>query len=330
MRFVTVVRLGIGRVNRRPGLVALAWLASLVPALLLVSLAVSDLDQTLSTSTFAAEALHGNRFGVWLDYLHSPANHLQPLWGAIGSRLMLVVLLQIAVSAGLVEALFGRARRADHPFLAGIGRHGWRFVRAAVWFGLAAGVTVGVFAGLIAALRRAAVEAGNGTLSFWGTLALVALAVLALVPVKLAYDLSRVAAAAHNQGSTLRGFFRALGHSVMHPLVLAPTWLVFAIGGLALHLGYLALRGAWMPAGLGGVLLLVLVQQLLLLLHAYLRTGLWAAEIAYFQAIGEPRWCRPRQRRRRASAVSTETHRVAAPPAPPVLEPPAADPAPST
>jgi hypothetical protein len=328
MRFVTVVRLGIARVRRRPGLVALVWLASLVPALLLVSLAYSDLDQTLSYSTFAAEALGGNRFGVWLDYLHSPANHLQPLAGSIKSRLLLVVLLQIAVSAGLVEALFGRARRADHPFLAGIGRHGWRFARAAVWFGLTAAVTVGVFAGLITALRRPAIEAGNGTLSFWGTLALVALAVLALIPVKLAYDLARVAAAAHDQGSTLRGFLRALGHSVRHPLVLVPTWLVFAVGGLALHLGYLALRGAWMPAGPGGVLLLVLVQQLLLFLHAYLRTGLWAAEIAYFQAIGEPRWCRPRQPRRRAAATSTESHPVASP-APPVRKPPAADPAPS-
>lgn len=293
MRFVTALRLGFHRLHRRLGVVLLAYLAALVPALLFASLVRSDLADALDDSIFAERVFAGERFAVWMDFASSPAYSLGPVWGALGPSLWLVLLIQVLVSAGIVEVLLGTTPRDQRPFLAGVGRHGWRFLRSTIWF-FASLALVAVALGVAgAAAGKHATAAGDGTLLLYIRLVVVALFAVAFIPLKLAYDLSRVAAAAHGDGATLRGFVRALGYALAHPAILAPLYLTFAVAALALSSGYLAARDLWSPPGPWWVLALFAGQQTILLARAYLRTGLWAAEISYYQAIGDPRWCRP-------------------------------------
>ena len=253
---------------------------------------------------------------MWIDFLASPANELPALFHGFGLRLLAVLVLQIAVSAGLVELLLGTTARGDHGFLVGIGRHGWRFLRTAFWFLLTLAIGAGILDAIFGAVDSHATDTGDGTLQLYAQLGLVLVAVVAFGPLKLAYDLSRVAAAAHREGSTFRGFFRALGHSFTHPAILLPLYLTFALLAIAVHVAYFAARDVWTPSGPLFVALLFAAQQAILLFRAYLRGGLWASEIAYYQAIGEPRWCRKRVKRVKEKKPPVQPAPLAAPVSP--------------
>lgn len=302
MRFVTALRLGLRRAHRRPGLIVIAWLAALGPALLVASMLWSDLSAALDHSPFAQRAYEGNRAGLWADFRESDAADLDPIAGGLLGRFLLVVALQALVSAGIVETLLGVAPRHGRPFLTGVARHGWRFLRALLWFALSLvplGVAAGAWFGGTLYLSQ---EAADARIHMWGLLIGIVFVALAFAFLDLGHDLARIASAAHHDPRLLKGYVVALFHALRHPLMLLPLWSAFALLGLGAHLGYLALRAAWSPGSLGAVLLLLLAGQLFLLFHAWLRIGLWGSLVAYYQGIGEPRWCiRGRRPRPRAS-----------------------------
>jgi hypothetical protein len=294
MRFLTAIRLGLRRLHRHFTVVVLAYLAALVPALLIASLVHANLADSLDPSLFASRVFSIHRSAVWADFLASPDNALGTVFSGLGSRLLLVLLLQIAISAGIVEVLLGTAPRGGRPFLLGVGRHFWRFLRGAIWFLVCLLLVGGGLFAVTFLIGKVAADRGDGTLSLYANLTVLVVALFAFGPLKTAYDLSRVAAAAHGEGNTFVGFFRALGHCIARPAILLPLYLTFALLALAIHAGYFAARDVWAPTDAGFVVLLFAAQQTVLFLRAYLRGALWSAEIAYYQAIGEPRWCRRR------------------------------------
>lgn len=333
MRSLSPIGFGLRGARRRLGVVFLVYLASLVPALLVGIEAAEDFSDGLAHSLFAEEALSGGRFAVWQDLGADPKSDLSGALGGFYALGVLMLLVQVLVSAGLAEVLLFREPRGEHPFLLGIGRHGWKFVRSALWFAGALVLLIAAVAGAFAVVGEQARQAADGRLQLGGWIGVLAVAFLVYVPLDLAYDLSRVAAAAHGDRRTFVGFFRALGHALRHPLRLAPLWLFFTLLSAALAIGYVLARAAVAPANAGHVALLLLAQQVVFWLLAFLRVGLWGAEIAYYQAVGEPRWCGRRERRAprreardRAEERAMEAPRVAdgAPPAAPVSDEPAA------
>lgn len=311
MRSLGPLRFGLRGARRRLGLVLLVYLVSLVPALLVAVEGAEDLSDGLAHSLFAQEALSGNRWGVWQELGNDAKTDLSGALGGFYALGALGLLFQVLTAAGVAEVLLFREPRSEHPFLLGVGRHGWRFVRSAIWFGLAlVAVAVAVGAGF-AAVNRVATEAADGGLQLAGWIGVVVVALLVAIPLDLAYDLSRVAAAAHGDGRTLGGFFRALGHSLRHPLRLGVLWLPFHLVGLALVVGGVLARAAVAPREGWHFLLLFLAAQALFFVLAFLKVALWGAEIAYYQAIGEPRWCGRREvregwRERRERRVERE------------------------
>lgn len=315
MRSLTPIRFGLRGARRRLGLVLLVYLVGLLPALLVAVEAAEDLSGGLAHSLFAEEALAGNRWAVWQDLGADPKSDPSGAFGGFSALAALGLLLQVLAAAGIAEVLLFREPRGEHPFLLGIGRHGWKFVRSALWFGgalllLAAAVAAGF--GLVDEVAR---QAADARLQLAGWIGVLAVALLLYVPLDLAYDLSRVSAAAHGDRRTFVGFFRALGHALRHPLRLAPLWLFFTLLSAGLVVAYVLARAAVTPANVGHVALVLLAQQLVFLLLAFLKVGLWGAEIAYYQAVGEPRWCgrreRPARRAERAERASSEEPRAA-------------------
>jgi hypothetical protein len=298
VRSLTPIRFGLRGARRRLGLVLLVYLVGLVPALLVAVEAAEDLTDGLAHSLFAEEAFAGNRWAVWQDLAADPKSDLSGALGGFYALGALGLLFQVLAAAGIAEVLLFREPRGEHPFLLGIGRHGWKFVRSALWFGGALVLLAAAVAAGFGVVNEAARSAADARLQLAGWIGVLAVALLLYVPLDLAYDLSRVSAAAHGDRRTFVGFFRALGHALRHPLRLAPLWLFFTLLSAGLAVAYVVARAAVTPANVGHVALVLLAQQLVFLLLAFLKVGLWGAEIAYYQAIGEPRWCGPRKRRR--------------------------------
>ena len=291
MRLSAPFACGLRAARRRPGLVVLVYLVSLVPTLLVALPAWEDLFDGLGHSPFAAEALTGNRFGVWQDLSADPKADLSGALGAFLAVGLLVAVAQVLVSAGLVEVLFFREPRGEHPFLLGIGRHGWAFLRSAVWFGVAALAlrSLAVMGFDLVTDRAAAL--GDARLQLWGWGAVLVVALALFAALDLAYDLARVAAAAHGDRRTLRGFLAALVHTLRHPLRLGSLWGAFAAAAAVAATGLLAVHGALSTTGPAELAALAALQQALFLGLAWLRVAFWGAEIGYYQAVGEPRWC---------------------------------------
>lgn len=287
---------GFRRARRHLATVLLLYLASLLPALMVVSLISADLGPSLDRSLFADRLMTGDGFGVWTDFQRSDAGNQQAIFSVMLNRFLLATLLQMLVAAGLVEVLLDRAAAGERPFLSGIGRHGFRFVRSGLTFVVMLAIAVALSVPLRMAFRN-----GSDRLALIGMLVQLLVIFLLYCVLRLAYDFSRVSAAAHGEGRMLVGFFKALGFVFRHLMVVLPLFLLFTVLMVALHLGLVAIRARWAVDTPGDVLGWLLAQQAVFFAIAFLRTALWGAEVTYFQGIGEPRWC---GRRRPAPPVA--------------------------
>lgn len=297
MRFLVALRLGLRRAARHPWLALAVYLFSLAPPLFLLWLASPLFAGPLDHSPFAEGLLSGRAFAVWSDLWTSSHSTLAPLAARLGPLLVLAALLQVPLAAGAVEVLLERQPSGRDAFFLGVGRHLGRFLRSALWF--AAGLLViAIAAGAVTWLgssRAAASGDSRQQLAGWAGAAILAL--LLLAPLALAYDLSRLAAASHGQGSTLRGLLRALRFVLLRPALFLPLFLSFALLVAGLHLAYAALTLPWNDTTAGQVALLFLVQQTLMLLRAFLKLTVWSAELTCYQALGDPPFCAPRRRK---------------------------------
>lgn len=291
MRFARAFALGLKRAWRHPGLVLLTYLVSLIPALLLAARTAPGLRQALDHSLFASRAMEGWGDAVLLDYLRTPANPPLPDLGAAMPYLALTLLAQILLAAGTVEVLLERAPRKGLALWQGMGRWGWRFLRSALWMGIAVVVLLVLLGVVYAVIAGVAEETRNGNLLVAARIAVPLLGLLLFAPLDLAYDLSRIAASSHGDRRTFVGLFKALGHVLTRPGFFLPFYLSLVLLALGLHAGWLALTLPWTPATLGQVMLLAAGQQAVMLLRAGLRVSFWGAEVSYYLGAGEPPWC---------------------------------------
>ncbi len=316
MKFLLPLRHGLVAAARRPGLVLLVYLLSLVPAAAVALLAYLDMAELLNDSLFAGLALAGERMAVWNDYQRAEGSDFGMVNQAALILAGLAVLFHVLVAAGVVEALLSRERKREHPFLLGVGRHGWRFTRSALWFALALVPVVLAVGAAFTGINELAKSEMDGRVHLGGWLAVLVVSMLIYMFLDLGYDLSRIAAATHDEGRTFLGFFKALFHALRHPLILAPFWLLLSLLVVGLHLGYVAARAAVQPENLLHVGLVLAVQQVVFLVAAFLRIALWGGEVAYYQAMGEPHWCGKGKKRKKARRSETGDEAAAAPETP--------------
>lgn len=293
MPTTSYLRDGFRIAGRHKRLVVLLWLAPLIPALLLGALAASNLAPPLGRSLFAERVLEGDWYVVLMELRSSPADALGPILGpGVLAMVLLSWLVQVALSAGVVEVLLEREGR--HPFVLGVRTNLVRFLRTAVLLGVLAAVLAGAGFMLIRGFFKIAEAQSNG----WYDLLGVALAAVLFVglwaPLDLAGDLSRVAAARHDQHSMVRGFVRAWLAVLGRPGLFVPLYLVFLLLPLLLHALYLLLRSPWTPATIAGILALIVAQQAVMVVRSYLKLSFWGAEVAAFRGLEEPEWCRPK------------------------------------
>jgi hypothetical protein len=288
------VRKGLAMARRHRGAVLVVYLVSLVPALLILSLLHRGIGPALGGSVGAERILAGEWLPVWINLLEQE-NGIGLVLGAVPGRLLLAVLLQVVVAAGVVEVLLERRLPGERPFWIGTGQHSGRFLRSLGWFLLVL-LPVVLFYGLARfGGGRLAEHFQDGRIALATTVGAGLVAFLLYAFVDLAYDLSRLAAAVHGDGRTRSGLWRALAHLWRHKTAVLTLHLPFSLPLLLLAASYPLVRGRFLVDSGFEVAVVLVLQQGVFLLQAFLKVAFWGAEISYYRALGEPRWCAGRQ-----------------------------------
>jgi hypothetical protein len=297
MRSLTAAREGFRLAGRHKRLAVVLWLAPLVPALVVAAIAATNLAPTLSRSLFADYALEGGWFTVLMEFRSSRADALGTIVrpGVIVMAL-LSILVQVTISAGVVETLI--ERRSKHPFVLGMRRNFFRFLRTS---GLLTVLTIAALVGarfLLKGFTKLAEVQADGRFDLLGFALAVILFVGVWATFDLAADLSRISAARHDDRSMVRGFFRSWWTVVGQPGLFVPLYLVFLVATVALHAVYTVLRAPWTPSTAIAIGALLLAQQAVMVIRAFIKLGFWGAEVAAFRLLDEPRWCNRRAKER--------------------------------
>ena len=100
----------------------------------------------------------------------------------------------------------------------------------------------------------------------------------------------------------VRGFFRSLSAVIRRPGLFVPLYLGFAFLAPLLHALYYVVRSPWTPATAAAILALLVAQQVVMLVRAFIKLAFWGAELAAYRLLDEPEWCRPKVVKERTDA----------------------------
>lgn len=244
-------RLALGSLRRalsEPRLLAVLWLANLVPALLALAPLVGPARDAFDRSPLGRDApfLDPEVVRVFLMRL-GPRPPAVGLWLAAA----VVALLGPALAGGTLARLGETGRFAPGRFLEAAGRHYGKNLRLFLWAVLGLAPLAVPLAAAGRALRRARETAlFQGPLDLWGW-ALLAAAGLAFLTWRAAFDLARALAVSRDEGRTRRAAWAALRLLWRRPGLLLGYGLLGLAGLIAAWLA--ALVHAAVPvAGLGG------------------------------------------------------------------------------
>lgn len=300
MRTLKTLAVGFAHAARHPRLIVLLWVVPLLPAAA-VALLASSVLAPLDRRPFASDIVAGRWFGPWIDFRESPLDQLDPVLGlGVVLAVVLGLVAQVVVASGVVEVLL--QRRHERPFLTGVRRNGWRFTRSAGWLVIGLGVAAAAAALVARAFFDLAADRANGWLDIVGVGTAAAVFSILAAPLLMAYDQSRVAAAAFGEGSMLLGLVRGVGFVLRHPVRFAALAVITAALPATVHLAYGWVRAPWVPSTGVQVVLLLVVQQVVMLVRAYLKLGLWATQVETWRDLGSPRLARRRRRSVRAGS----------------------------
>lgn len=291
MRAWTVLGFGWRRLRRHPAIVLAPFGLAAAPALALAWLSTSPFAAALDSSLYAQKSVEQGSLSAWIELFSSAVSAPVPAPFPWLSSLLLstavVVLGQVLVAGGLVETLLERQVGSRATFAAGMARNAPRFAISLLWVVVVAGlVLLGLGLGfmVVGGLLEDLVP-----LPLTVAPALAALAVF-LVPLHLAFDLSRIAVASHGGRRCLSGLLAAWWHLIRHPMGLVPVYVVCVLVVLVAGAAGWGIHWQHLPTSTAGLGLFLLIHHLSLLVGAACRCLLWSSAVGYYQAIGEPAW----------------------------------------
>jgi hypothetical protein len=293
MQAAETIRSGFRLAGRHKRLAVVLWLAPFVPAAILGAMAAFNLSPTFGRSFFADGVLDGNWFIVMREFQASPADALEPiLYRGVLVMGLLTGLIQVVLAGGIVETLL--ERRAEHPFVIGVRRNFLRFFRTSMLLASLTVIVLVLCRVLTKAFFKVAESQADGRFDLVGIALAAVLFVILWGPLDLAADLSRISAARHDHRSMVGGFFKALRSVLGRPGLFVPIYLVFLALPVLVMAVYNLVRA---PITAGSVVMIAgvfLLQQVVMLIRAWFKLGLWGAEVAAFRQLGEPPWCQGR------------------------------------
>jgi len=267
--------------RRLAGVLWLGLLLSALPAWIAFGPLFAPIDQ----GPFRESLLKGWDSWAFLSFLGIFPKQVGVAFAAVGTGLVLSVLLDLLLTTGAIRVLLSELprpalRRTVAEGAALFRPVAWSFARYVVsltfWIGL-------LVVGPVLLLGKVAGEDAppNGPLATFGLAWAVVAALLVAANVNLRFSFARIALA-RGDAANARGAYRA-AKAVLRgarPRA-AGLWLCWLVLGLAIQVAFTALGVAMSPATTAGIAALVAVRQLGFMLFAMTRVGYQASLLRF-------------------------------------------------
>jgi hypothetical protein len=259
--------------NRK--LIATLWAWSALAALAGGAAAWRWLAEAFNHSPWADRLLERFQLGLAVELMQY--DRFSPMLALNGAVLALVVVGLISnplVSAGVLEVIVSRDERPLlHRFFRGAGHFFGRFLRLLIISGVAAAVLVVVAAIVTRPISRPLSESSweRTSIAFGFTRFVLYAALIAFVLAVLDIARARVAMADNEIRGMLRAWFGAARFVLRHLGAVAGIYAAFGVMFVVALAAYAAIANAVPTRAWGGILLVVVLQQMFVMARAGLR-----------------------------------------------------------
>jgi hypothetical protein len=277
---VAPVLIGLRRAVRLPGLAALLWLANLLLAAVVAVPFWLRLHGALAGAPAGDRLLEGFSFGLLVDLMREHGSLLAPLALSALPVVAAALLVNAFAAGGVLEVLRrGQPGTVLERFAGGGAWFFGRFLRVGVFAGIVTVLGVGAVAvGAAATLRRLQDSTWEpAQVVVWLT-GMLAAGLIALV-VLLALDLARVRVVRDDRRRVTRAFAGSLWLVFRHPVATLGLWAGLGALFAAALAVYLGARQVLPATSWGGIVLMLLLQQAVMVVRAWLRVALFAGEV---------------------------------------------------
>jgi hypothetical protein len=274
------LRTGLSAAFRYRRLAGVLWLGLLVSSLP-AWFAFGPLFAPIDQGPFRESLLRGWDSWAFLSFLGIFPKQVSVAFAAVGTGLVLSVLLDLLLTTGAIRVLLSELPR---PALRRTVAEGAALFRPVAWSFARYVISLAFWTGLLVVgpvllLGKLAGEDAppNGPLATFGLAWAIVAALLVAANVNLRFSFARIALA-RGDAANARGAYRA-AKAVLRgarPRA-AGLWLCWLVLGLAIQVAFTALGVAMSPATTAGIAALVVVRQLGFWLFAMTRVGYQAS-----------------------------------------------------
>jgi hypothetical protein len=272
---------GLRRAMGEPRLALTLWLLNLSLAALAGIAAWLRWRDVLDRAPETDPLRAGLRLGVLADLLQADRIGLGVLGPLVLALAILALIVNALTTGGTLEVLLTHDRRPFlHRFGRGAGRFFFRFLGAGTLAGLLLLALAGLVAGLGAAVARRLEGSAFEPMPFVLLLVRLALVLVVIVGVLVALDVARIRLVREDGRRVGNAFVSGLRLVLRRPLAVAGLWIGNAVLLATVAAAYLGLRQVVRADHWGGIALVAVAQQAVMLARAGLRVALFGSEIA--------------------------------------------------
>lgn len=272
---------GLRRAARQPRLAVTLWTVNLALA------AVAGLTAWLRWRDVVDRAPETDplRFGLRLGILVDLLEGHRIGFGVLGPLVLALAVMALFVNAlttgGTLEVLLAADSRPFlHRFGRGAGRFFFRFLRAGFLAGVLLVALAGLLAGLVSVAARRVEDSAFEPMPLVLLLVRLAVVLVPVVGVLVALDVARIRLVREDGRRVGNAFVSGLRLVLRRPLAVAGLWIGNAVLLATVAAAYLGLRQVVRADHWGGIALVAVAQQAVMLARAGLRVALFGSEIA--------------------------------------------------
>jgi hypothetical protein len=242
----------------------------------------------LDHSLLSDRLVHGFDFGVYSEMIARPEFGPTSVSSAAGVCFSVLFFFATALFLpGVLQGYASTYRLPREDFFRACGRNLWRFIRLMIVVGIVMGIMAGVLFGIRGALIKAAGESTNELLSFYVSMAGLAVIFLVMSVLRIWFDLAQADVVLSDQravrrsiGAAFRHTWRGLGRLLASYVVTTIVAAIALVGGLWVWINFVP------PASVAGAFLVSQLTLLLLLLPRFWQRGV--AVSYYLQNMVQP------------------------------------------
>jgi hypothetical protein len=272
---------GLHIVNRHKRFVVWFWILNLAIAWFGAVAFRQAIASTVDHSLLARRLVHGLDLPVLLELMARPDTGSTAVPTKAAAHYGLVFLfVTLIFLPGVLENYTNQGRLSREEFFRACGRNLWRFIRAFLLFGIAAGVISSALFPAEGKLVKLAGKSTNELLPFYTEVACLAVIFPLMTMIRISFDLGQIDVVFRDQRSVLRSLARGFRFAFRYLFSLLAAYVVIAlVAALVLVAGLWIWHVAVPPRNIIGAFL---ISQLMLILWLWARFWQRAVGAAFY------------------------------------------------